>query len=415
MAQAILFKNLNCYQKINLCAGGIAMANYLIIGNGVAGTTAAENIRKLDKAGKITVVTEESTPFYYRMRLPEFLSGDLTEEKLSAKKDQWYKDQGIDLKLNTRIQGANPEKRVVMTQSNQEIPYDRLLVATGSRSFIPPIKGADRKGVFALRTIQDARDIVAWAKNIQRVVLIGGGLLGLEAGNALRKAGKNLGVVEFFPRLLPRQLDVAGGGRLQTIMEGMGFYFRLGAKTQEIKGEDRVNGVLLEGGEVLPAEMVIISAGVRPALELAKALNLDHDKGVKVNEEMKTNQPGIYAAGDVAEFKGIPYGIWTAATEQGQIAGINMAGGDALYKGTVMANTLKVVGIDLASAGNIDVENKLESRVVTDQKVYKKIVLDNDQIAGCIMLGDTKGFTKITKMMSEKQNVSQIKDKLLSE
>jgi NAD(P)H-nitrite reductase large subunit len=415
MAQAILFKNLNCYQKINLCAGGIAMANYLIIGNGVAGTTAAENIRKLDKAGKITVVTEESTPFYYRMRLPEFLSGDLTEEKLSAKKDQWYKDQGIDLKLNTRIQGANPEKRVVMTQSNQEIPYDRLLVATGSRSFIPPIKGADRKGVFALRTIQDARDIVAWAKKIQRVVLIGGGLLGLEAGNALRKAGKNLGVVEFFPRLLPRQLDVAGGGRLQTIMEGMGFYFRLGAKTQEIKGEDRVNGVLLEGGEVLPAEMVIISAGVRPALELAKALNLDHDKGVKVNEEMKTNQPGIYAAGDVAEFKGIPYGIWTAATEQGQIAGINMAGGDALYKGTVMANTLKVVGIDLASAGNIDVENKLESRVVTDQKVYKKIVLDNDQIAGCIMLGDTKGFTKITKMMSEKQNVSQIKDKLLSE
>jgi nitrite reductase (NADH) large subunit len=391
------------------------MANYLIIGNGVAGTTAAENIRKLDKAGKITVVTEESTPFYYRMRLPEFLSGDLTEEKLSAKKDQWYKDQGIDLKLNTRIQGANPEKRVVMTQSNQEIPYDRLLVATGSRSFIPPIKGADRKGVFALRTIQDARDIVAWAKNIQRVVLIGGGLLGLEAGNALRKAGKNLGVVEFFPRLLPRQLDVAGGGRLQTIMEGMGFYFRLGAKTQEIKGEDRVNGVLLEGGEVLPAEMVIISAGVRPALELAKALNLDHDKGVKVNEEMKTNQPGIYAAGDVAEFKGIPYGIWTAATEQGQIAGINMAGGDALYKGTVMANTLKVVGIDLASAGNIDVENKLESKVLTDQKVYKKIVIENDQIAGCIMLGDTKGFTKITKMMSEKQNVSQIKDKLLSE
>ena len=161
---------------------------------------------------------------------------------------------------------------MVTTQSNQEIPYDRLLVATGSRSFIPPMKGADKKGVFALRTIQDARNIVAWAKNIQKVVLIGGGLLGLEAGNALRKLGKKLTVVEFFPRLLPRQLDVAGGGRLQKIMEGMGFSFRLGAKTQEIKGEDRVSGVLLEGGELLQAEMVIISAGVRPALELAKAL-----------------------------------------------------------------------------------------------------------------------------------------------
>jgi nitrite reductase (NADH) large subunit len=391
------------------------MANHLIIGNGVAGTTAAENIRKLDKTGKITIVTEESTPFYYRMRLPDFVSGDLAEDKLSAKKDQWYKDQGMELKLQTRIQGADPGKKTVSTQSGLEIPYDRLLIATGSRSFIPPMKGSDKKGVFALRTIQDARDIVAWAKNIRKVVLIGGGLLGLEAGNALRKLGKNLTVVEFFPRLLPRQLDVTGGGRLQKIMEGMGFSFRLGAKTQEIKGEDRASGVLLEGGELLPAEMVIVSAGVRPNLELAKALNLDHDKGVKVDEQMRTNQSGIYAAGDVAEFKGMPYGIWTAATEQGQIAGTNMAGGNALYKGTVMANTLKVIGIDLASAGNIDAENKLESKVLTDEKAYKKIVLENDQIVGCIMLGDTKGFTKITKLMSEKQNVSQIKDKLFSE
>jgi nitrite reductase (NADH) large subunit len=391
------------------------MANHLIIGNGVAGTTAAENIRKLDKAGKITIVTEESTPFYYRMRLPEFISGDLTEDKLSAKKDEWYKDQGIELKLKTRIQGADPGEKTVSTQSGLEMPYDRLLIATGSRSFIPPMKGSDKKGVFALRMIQDARDIVAWAKNIQKVVLIGGGLLGLEAGNALRKLGKKLTVVEFFPRLLPRQLDVTGGGRLQKIMEGMGFSFRLGAKTQEIKGEDRVSGVLLEGGELLPAEMVIVSAGVRPSLELAKALNLDHDKGVKVDEQMRTNHPGIYAAGDVAEFKGMPYGIWTAATEQGQIAGTNMAGGTAVYKGTVMANTLKVIGIDLASAGNIDADNKLESKVLTDEKVYKKIVLENDQIVGCIMLGDTKGFTKITKLMSEKQNVSEIKDKLFSE
>jgi NAD(P)H-nitrite reductase large subunit len=391
------------------------MTEYLIIGNGVAGTTAAENIRKLDKSGNITVVTEESTPFYYRMRLPEFISGDLTEDKLSGKKGQWYKDQGIDLRLKTHIQAADSGKRAVMTQDNHEIPYDRLLIATGSRSFIPPMKGADKKGVFALRTIQDARDIVAWAKNIQKVVLIGGGLLGLEAGNALRKLGKSLTVVEFFPRLLPRQLDVAGGGRLQKIMEGMGFSFRLGAKTQEIKGEDRVSGVLLEGGELLQAEMVIVSAGVRPAMELAKALNLDCDKGVKVDEQLRTSQPGVYAAGDVAEFKGIPYGIWTAAMEQGQIAGTNMAGGNLLYKGTVMANTLKVVGIDLASAGNIDAENKLESKVLTDEKVYKKIVIENEQIAGCIMLGDTKGFTKITKMMSEKQNVSQIKDKLFSE
>jgi nitrite reductase (NADH) large subunit len=275
------------------------------------------------------------------------------------------------------------------------------------------MKGADKKGVFALRTIQDARDIVAWAKNIRKVVLIGGGLLGLEAGNALRKLGKNLTVVEFFPRLLPRQLDVAGGGRLQKIMEGMGFSFRLGAKTQELKGEDRVSGVLLEGGELLQAEMVIISAGVRPALELAKALGLDHDKGIKVDEQMRTNQVGVYAAGDVAEFKGVPYGIWPAAMEQGKTAGINMAGGDMVYQGTTMANTLKVVGIDLASAGDIDAENRFESRVVADEKVYKKIVIDKNRIIGCIMLGDTKGFNKITKAMAEKQDVSKATEELL--
>ena len=239
-------------------------------------------------------------------------------------------------------------------------------------------------------------------------------MLGLEAGNALRKLGKQVMVVEFFPRLLPRQLDIDGAKRLQTIMEGMGFSFRLGAKTQEITGDDQVDGVLLEGGESLAAQMVIISAGVRPNLEMAEALKLDYDKGIKVDEHMRTNQPGIYAAGDVAEFKGLPYGIWTAAMEQGQVAGINMAGGEALYTGTVMANTLKVVGIDLASAGNIDAENALESRVATEEKIYKKIVIEANRVVGCIMLGDTKGFNKITKMISEKQDVSQTKDQILA-
>ena len=175
-----------------------------------------------------------------------------------------------------------------------------------------------------------------------------------------------------------------------------------------------MKGVLLEGGEKLPAEMVIISAGVRPNLEIAKAFNLKHDKGIVVDERMRTSLSDVFAAGDVAEFKGIPYGIWIAALEQGQIAGANMGGGDAFYRGTVMANTLKVVGIDLASAGDIDVENKLESKTLTDEKRYKKLVFKENQVVGCILLGDTKDFPKITKMMAEKQDVSQNKDKLLS-
>ena len=391
------------------------MKNYLIVGNGVAGTTAAENIRKQDKEGKITIVTDEDFPFYWRLRLNEYLAGDITEEALAAKKAQWYGDQRIDLKLKTLIAGADPNEKVVFTEDKQRLSYDSLLIATGSHSFIPPIKGSEKEGVFALRNIQDARGISVWAKDIEDVVLIGGGLLGLEAGNALLKLGKKVTVVEFFPRLLPRQLDVEGAQRLQKIMEKIGFSFRLGARTQEISGNDQVTGVLLEGGESIPSKMVIISAGVRPNLELAEPLGLENDKGIKVDEYLRTNQTDIYAAGDVAEFRGMPYGIWPAAMEQGQIAGTNMAGGNLVYKGTTMANSLKIVGVDLASAGNIDAENEKESRVVTDDKVYKKIVMENNQIVGCIMLGDTKAFNKITKAMSEKKDISQVKDQILSE
>ena len=390
------------------------MSNYLIIGNGVAGTTAAENIRKIDKKGNITMVTGEDLPFYYRIRLNEYISGEIEENDLVAKKEKWYRDQNINLELVTRIVGAKDQEKALITENNRTLSYDRLLIATGSHSFIPPIKGSEKKGVFALRTIKDARDISAYAGKIEDVVLIGGGLLGLEAGNALRKLGKRVTVVEFFPRLLPRQLDVDGAKRLQGIMEKLGFSFRLGAKTEEITGGDQAGGVLLEGGEALSSEMVIISAGVRPNMELAKNLGLDHDKGIKVDEHLQTNRADIYAAGDVAEFKGMLYGIWPAAMEQGKIAGNNMAGGDMVYEGTVMANTLKVVGVDLASAGNIDAENEFESQVFTDENIYKKIVIENDKITGCIMLGDTKGFSIMTKAISERVDVSKIKNQILS-
>jgi nitrite reductase (NADH) large subunit len=390
------------------------MANYLIIGNGIAGSTAAENIRKNDKGGNIRIVTDEDLAFYYRTRLNEFISGDITEQGLLAKKQEWYKQTGIELILKTRITGGDSTERIVIAEGNKKFPYDKLLIAAGSRSFIPPIKGSEKRGVFALRHIKDSRDIIKYAGNTEKVVIIGGGLLGLEAGNAFRRLGKDVTIVEFFPRLLPRQLDIEGAKRLQAIMEGMGFSFRLGAKTHEIAGGDFVDGVHLESGEILSARMVLISAGVRPNMDLALPMSLDADKGIKVDERLRTNQADIYAAGDVAEFKGMPYGIWPAAMEQGKIAGTNMAGGDMVYGGTTMANILKVVGIELASAGDIDAENKRESRVVSDEATYKKIVLDNNRIIGCIMLGDTKGFNKITKAMSEKRDLSGIKDRILS-
>ena len=388
------------------------MKRYVIVGNGVAGTTAAENIRKMDPEGTIILLTDEGIPFYYRIRLNEFLSGDVTEARLIAKQESWFRKQKINLRLETKVVDVMSEDKIVLTAEGDKIPYDSLLIATGSHAFLPPIQGSDKRGLFSLRTFQDAQNIVSWAKGIEEVVIIGGGLLGLEAGNGLRKLGKRITVVEFFPRLLPRQLDVEGARRLQAMMEKMDFSFRLGAKTQEIQGDGSVIGVQLEGGETLPAEMVIVSAGVRPNMALADSAGLDRDKGIQVDDHLRTSQPEIYAAGDVAEYKGFPYGIWPAAMEQGKIAGINMVGGQTLYKGTTMANTLKVVGIDLASAGDVDAEDALESKIQSGDDYYRKIVIKDNQIIGCIMLGDTKRFNKITKMMAEKTDISQLGEDL---
>ena len=390
------------------------MKRYVIVGNGVAGTTAAENIRKMDPEGMIILLTDEGIPFYYRIRLNEFLSGDVTEARLIAKQESWFRKQKINLHLETKVVDVMSEDKIVLTAAGDKIPYDSLLIATGSHAFLPPIQGSDKKGLFSLRTFQDAQNIVSWAKGIEEVVIIGGGLLGLEAGNGLRKLGKRITVVEFFPRLLPRQLDVEGARRLQAMMEKMDFSFRLGAKTQEIQGDGSVIGVQLEGGETLPAEMVIVSAGVRPNMALADSAGLDRDKGIQVDDHLRTSQSDIYAAGDVAEYKGFPYGIWPAAMEQGKIAGINMVGGQTLYKGTTMANTLKVVGIDLASAGEVDAEDALESKIQSGDDYYRKIVIKDNQIIGCIMLGDTKGFNGITKMMAEKTDISQLGEDLYS-
>ena len=391
------------------------MKNYIIVGNGAAGTTAAEHIRKIDPKGNIIVFTDEDLPFYWRIRLNEYLAGDMNKESLIVKQPKWYDQQQIKLKLSTRIVGGDTQRRNVITDTEERFQYDALLIAAGSHSFIPPIKGSDKRGVFTLRNIRDVHQVLQWADGSSEVVLIGGGLLGLEAGNALRKRGKKVSVVEFFPRLLPRQLDSEGARRLQGIMEEMGFSFRLGAKTEAITGDDSVTGVQLEDGEALSSEMVIISAGVRSNLELARPLGLDSDKGIQVDKHMKTNQSEIYAAGDAAEFQGITYGIWPAAMEQGRVAGTNMAGKESEYQGTTMSNVLKVVGIDLASAGDIDNENKMRSHSVQREGVYKKIVIKDKYITGCIMLGETKSFHKVTQAMSGKKDISQMRDLLFAE
>jgi len=389
------------------------MARYVIIGNGIAANTAAENIRRIDPAGSILMFSREKHHFYYTPALPEFLSGEKDTTGMTIHDAKWYADRKIDLRLDTPVTGIDTAAQTV-TAGGDSHGYEKLLIATGGFSFVPPIQGSDISGVYALRTLADAGTIKAQAAKAKKLVLIGGGLLGLEAGNGLRKAGLEVTVVEFFPRLLPRQMDVDGAAILQKQLEAMGFSFYLGAKTKEIARDGSGLAVSLESGEKIPADMVLVSAGVRPVVDLAKQAGLEVDKAVKVNDSMETAAPGVYAAGDVIEHNGRFYGIWPASMEQGRIAGCNMAGGSETYAGTVPANTLKVVGIDLAAAGDIDADNKLEAVVNRDaeQGLYRKFVIDQGRLAGAILFGDTRGSDAVMAAIRDKKDVSACRDQL---
>ena len=388
---------------------------YVIIGNGVAGTTAAANIRKFDSEGKIIIVSDEPYPFYSRIRLPEFLSDAVEEKDLIIKKDTWYAENRIDIVLNTTVTDIDvPGKRVISSDSSA-IKYDRLLIATGGLSFVPPIPGADKKGVFTLRTLNDAIAIKEFSKQSGiSVVLIGGGVLGLEAGNGLRKAGNYISVVEFFPRLLPRQMDPSGAEILKAQLENTGFRFYLGAKSREITGTDKVEALVLDDGTRIDCDMILISAGVRYNPMLALKLGLPVEKGVIVNNKMETGIPDIYAAGDLIQHNGVFYGIWPAAEKQGEVAGINMAGGNSEYLGTIISNTLKVAGIDICAAGDIDAEGQKDSIVFkdADNYIYKKMVLQNNTLVGTILYGDIRDRQKIIKAIETRKDISTIRKDL---
>ena len=390
------------------------MKQYVIVGNGAAGNAAAETIRRIDPEGRIVMFSREKHDFYYVPALPDYLCGEKEIRDFTLHNLAWYERNRIELHRETEITEIHPAEKTAVSSAGDRFPYDDLLLACGGYSFIPPIPGSLLPGVFALRTLTDADRIKERARQAKKAVVIGGGLLGLEAGNGLRKMGLTVSVVEFFPRLLPRQMDVPGAALLQRQMEGMGFRFHLGAKTQKIESAGSGLTVFLEGGEALAADLVLISAGVRPEVSLKKFLDLQVDKAVKVDDGMRTGVKGIYAAGDLVEHRGRYYGIWPAAMEQGRTAGANMAGAESAYPGTVPSNTLKVVGIDLVASGEIDADGKMEALVTRDEagKTYRKFVLQGNAILGAILLGDIRGSEEIQKAIKVKKDISSLKSEL---
>jgi nitrite reductase (NADH) large subunit len=276
--------------------------------------------------------------------------------------------------------------------------------------------------VFTLRTLADADAIVAAAKKTGSAALVGGGLLGLEAGHALVKLGLKVEVIELADRLLPRQMDKQGAVILQETLTGMGFSFRLNAQVKEITGvadgdkAAAAGGIVFTDGSVIPCALVLFSAGVRPNLELAAPAGLETGKAIKVDEYMRTNVPGIWAAGDAAEYNGQPCGLWTVAMAQGRAAGASMAGELTAYVPQPPGTSLKVAGISLSSAGNIDAEERLTAkrfvRTGTKNSVYRKIVLEDDVIKGFIFLGSAAGVRECTAAMNQGRHIGKLTEEL---
>ena len=393
------------------------MKRYLIIGNGVAGARAAVKIREADQKGEIHIFTKEAYPFYYRVRFPEFVAGEVTLQNLTIHTKDWYQSKGISLHLEEPITEVDTQKKEATSQQGKSYTYDLLLMATGGNPIVPPIKGREKKGVFTLRTAEDAIRMKEFSEGVKKAILIGGGLVGLETGGALLRRGIKVAVIEHNPRILPRQMDPQGAEILQRKMESMGFSFLLNGQSEEILGKETVEGVRLKDGRTVDGQMVIISAGVKPNIELAQAMGLETKNGILVNDRLETKNKGIFAAGDVAEHRGRCYGIWPAAQRQGEAAGVNMAGGNVPYEGTVVSNTLKVVGIDLTAAGEIDAEGKLDCVVRSDREkcTYCKIAFKEDKIVGCIVLGEVKERAEILGAVEKGAHIEEIKRSLLKE
>jgi nitrite reductase (NADH) large subunit len=390
------------------------MSRYVIVGNGVAGNAAAEVIRKFEPASEIQMFTKESHIYYYRPALPEYLSGEKNLKGMTLHDGTWYEKNAIQVQLSTEVAAVRPAEKTISASDGRTYAYDRLLLATGSHAVVPDVKGADIEGVFTLHTVADADDMLKRAETAKSLVVVGGGILGIEAGNGLRKRGLQVTVVGRNKRLLPKQMDPSGAAFLQRRLEEMGFVFCLGDTPAEIARLDGRLAVHLKGGKTLETDMVLLSAGAAPDLTLARQLGLSIGQAVQVDDRLRTSIEDIYAAGDLIEHRGKVYGIWPAAMEQGRAAGANMTGKETLYNGTVRSNRLKVSGIELVSMGDIDAEGEGKCVVTADEKkcVYRKIVLDGNAITGAILLGDIRGEKEIQEAIASCRDISSCRSEL---
>ena len=382
----------------------------VVVGNGVAGVTAALELRDHRPGLDITLVGAEPHDFYNRMVINKLLTGPTTIDRLALMGRDWAESRHIRCLRGVAARHVDRQRGVVRTDNGEILPYDRLLLATGAEGLVPPIGAFGTPGSFVMRTIEDALRLQHHIRDrrCRRAIVVGGGLLGLEAAASISQMGVRVLVLEVAAWPLPRQLDQRAGALLGQLIGDLGVKIMPGAHTRRILGEEWVEGVELADGQRVTAEVVLVATGIRPNVALAEAAGLAIKHGIAVDDRMMTSDPRIFAAGDAAAHEARVQGLWAIGVEQARVAAVNMLGGDCHYRAAVPPTRLKVPGIDVLSVGEVAAtgDDVLEIRVdATDERRYRKLVVRSGQVCGAIVVGYHELHDLVCEAVAVKRDV----------
>jgi nitrite reductase (NADH) large subunit len=388
------------------------MKKLVMIGNGMAGVRTIEEILKISpEPFEITIFGQEPHPNYNRIKLSNILQGDTSFEEIIINPLDWYKENNIQLYTGEAVTQIDVDAKKVFSDQGREVQYDELIIATGSNSFILPIPGADKIGVTGFRDIQDCEMMINSAKEYKKAVVIGGGLLGLEAARGLLNLGMKVDVVHLMPSLMERQLDPIASSLLKAELESQGMKFLMEKETVEIIGDERVAGLRFKDGSHVPADIVVMAIGIKSNTMVAKESGIYVNRGIVVNDYMETNVANVYAVGECAEHREVVYGLVAPLYEQGKILAERICGKEAApYEGSVTGTQLKVAGVDLFSAGEIFEDGTTKSIMVYNEYegVYKRALVRNNRIVGIVLYGNTADSTRLFRMLSKKEDITGV-------
>ncbi|MDA8231680.1 MAG: nitrite reductase large subunit NirB [Magnetospirillum sp.] len=390
----------------------------VVVGNGMAGMrTVEELLGRAPVRYGITVFGAEPHPNYNRILLSSVLAGEKRVEDIVVNRREWYAENGIALHTGDPVIAIDRAARTVTTVQGVVAPYDKLLLATGAKPLMPRLPGLDLPGVVAFRGIADVEAMLEAARSGTRAVVIGGGLLGLEAAWGLRRQGMSVAVVHLMETLMERQLDAEAGHLLQQDLTERGLHFFTGGQTEEFLGTDRVEGVRLADGRAIPADLVVVAIGILPNIDLAKAAGLDINRGVVVGDDMATSDPDISAVGECVEHNGQVFGLVAPLWEQAKVCAARLAGdGGAAYATPPLSTRLKITGIDVFSAGRLAAADEDDCEIVLrdgGKSVYRKLLVRDDRLVGAVLYGDVADSGWYFDLMREQRPLGDLRERLI--